>query len=135
MLAHIRSGNLIKQYPTGTGWVILEDGRRTSPPVAGFVDGNDKVVPMVQEENDTSTGPNVIRTDTGWQVEADRVYRLITIRDKTQAELDAAADAEVTEDLERKTGKAIFRLANEIQALKGQPDLTVAQFKNWWKQL
>ena len=55
-LAHIRNGQIIKQFPLGRGWVTLEDGRKVSPPVAGFVDGNDKIVPMVEEVQDTSTG-------------------------------------------------------------------------------
>lgn len=134
-VAHVRNGEIIRQYSNGKGWVDLEDGSRMSPPVVGTY-GNDKIVPVVEETNDTSTGTvDVVITDTRFQVEADRVYRLRTIRDKTQAELEADEDDRTAEDLQRKTGKALFRLANEIQSLKGQAPLTVDQFKNWWKNL
>ena len=51
-----------------------------------------------------------------------------------QDEVDALVDKEITKELAQNFGKIFFRLANEIQALKGQPALTPAQFKNWYKQ-
>ena len=136
--AHVRNGQIIKMFNGPSGYLVVEDGRKTdvSRIDIGWSLGNDRLIAVVEEVQDTSTGTiGVVKTDTGYQLEADRVYRLITIRDKTQAELDADADKEATQDLEFKTGKAMFRLANEIQALKGQQPLTVAQFKNWWKNL
>lgn len=92
-IAHIRNGAVIKRFGAEIGWITLEDGRKTSPPVVGFVDGNDKVVVVVDEVQDTSTGGQTVKTVGEWQVEADRVYRLTTIRDKTQEEIDAQIEA------------------------------------------
>ena len=136
--AHVRNGQIIKMFNGPSGYLVVEDGRKTdvSRIDIGWSLGNDRLIAVVEEVQDTSTGTiGVVKTDTGYQLEADRVYRLITIRDKTQAELDADADKEATQDLEFKTAKAHFRLANEIRELKGQQPLTVAQFKTWWKSL
>ena len=93
MLAHIRNGTLIKTYPTEKGWVDLADGQRAAPPVAGFVSGEDKVVPYVEETVDNSTTAKTTRS-VETIVEADRVVRRTTISDvpietlRESAELD-----------------------------------------------
>jgi hypothetical protein len=79
-LAHIRNGSLIRTYVTGKGWVDLENGQRASPPVDGYVNGNDKVVPYVDEIVDTSTKPQTVTTTVD-VVEANRVVRRTTISD------------------------------------------------------
>jgi len=86
-LAHIRSGTIIQRYGSPIGWVKLEDGRQVSPPVEGFVDGNDAVVPIVTEVTDTSSTSNTV-TEQTTTVEANRVLVSRTIRDYTAQEID-----------------------------------------------
>lgn len=86
MLAHIRNGTLIKTYPDEKGWVDLEDGQRASPPVAGFVDGPDKVVPVIERTIDNSTQSNT--TQSRWTlVEESQVVMGTTISDLPDADL------------------------------------------------
>ena len=80
MLAHIRSGTLIKIYPDEKGWVDLADGQRASPPVAGFVHGDDRVVAYVEETVASNTKARTTRA-VETIVEADRVVRRTTISD------------------------------------------------------
>ena len=136
-LAHIRNGQIIRRYsgPPYSGWVDLEDGRKASPPVEGFADGNDKIVPVVEETQDTSTGPDIFRSDTGWQVEADRVYRLITIRDMTPAEIDLRDQGRATSevdavlgDIQRRALNVLFDTINEVRVNAGQQTITLQQY-------
>lgn len=85
-LAHIRNGSIIQRYADEKGWITLEDGRKASPPVAGFVDGADKVVPIETEITNTSTGPDIVTT-RATTVEASRVLDSTTIRDMTAQEI------------------------------------------------
>jgi len=142
MLAHIRNGQLVTRYADdGKGWVTLENGSKMSPPVVGTY-GNDKIVPVVQESQDNSTGTvRTITEDTGWQVEADRVYRLIAKRDMTAQEL---ADATTQENT-----SALLKLDNRVELkiivtamwhiAKGTvPPLALdspANFKTWLRSL
>ena len=134
MLAHIRSGQIIRQYSPDRGWVILENGNRMSPPVAGTY-GNDKIVPVVEETSDTSTGPDTVRTDTDWQVEASRVYRLITVRDMTAQEIDdrdtqrAATEVDkVLGDIQRRALNVMFETINTVRTNAGQQPITLQQY-------
>lgn len=92
-------------------------------------------LPVVRETVDTSTSPDVVTTVNAPVIEAARVYIRTDVRDKTAQEIDDEADAEAVLDLSRKTGKALFTLANRIRALEGDPPYTVAQFKAFWKSL
>lgn len=85
MLAHIRSGSILKRFDNPAK-ITLEDGRRVHSPPAGFVDGADKVVSIEAETTNTSTGPDIVRTVTE-TVEADRVLVATTIRDMTAQEI------------------------------------------------
>ena len=86
MLAHIRNKTLIKTYPDEKGWVDLNSGQRASPPVAGFVDGPDKVVPVIERTIDNSTQSNT--TKSRWTlVEENQVVMGITISDLPDADL------------------------------------------------
>lgn len=100
MLAHIRSGAVLRRFDNPEK-ITLEDGRRVHSPPAGFIDGNDKVVAVEVETSDTSTGSNTVTT-LATTLEADRVLDAITIRDMTQQEIDdrnteraTAAEADV----------------------------------------
>lgn len=92
-LAHIRNGSIIQRYAGEKGWITLEDGRKASPPVAGFIDGNDRVVPVEAETTDTSTGPDIVTTKTTI-VEADRVVDATVTRDMTAQEITARNTAQ-----------------------------------------
>ena len=50
MYVHVRNGEFIQRFPTAKGWVTLENGNKVSPPVAGFVEGNDMVVAEVIDD-------------------------------------------------------------------------------------
>lgn len=96
-------------------------------------------LPVVEETQDTSTNPPWVKTtNTGYQIEADRVYKLVTKVDMTQAEIDAEKAA--TRDMiadgfdEPETyiyvlGKILFQVVNDVRQLKGQQAITPAQFK------
>jgi hypothetical protein len=79
MIAHTRSGKIIRKY-NETGRVTLENGDTVSPPVAGYINGNDRIVPVVEVtvDNSTTTRTNQATVET---VEADRVLRTVTISD------------------------------------------------------
>ena len=141
-LAHIRNGQLIARYgDDGKGWVTLESGSKMSPPVVGTY-GNDKIVPIVEEYQDTSTGTvRTITEDTGWQIEADRVYRLVTKRDMTAQELADVAAAEqasafnkLDNRIELKIiGSALWHIA---RGTVPAPALdSPANFKTWLRSL
>jgi len=80
MLAHVRNGQVITTYPVADGWVILANGDRVSPPVAGYVRGNDKILNVEIEEIDNSTGERA-GSNTEWIVQTDKVIRRTTITD------------------------------------------------------
>jgi hypothetical protein len=80
MLAHIRNGKVIRKYNDGKGRVTFANGDTVSPPVAGYINGNDRIV-LVEEvtvDNSTTTRTNRATVET---VEADRVLRTVTISD------------------------------------------------------
>ena len=84
----------------------------------------------VEEQQDTSTGFLTVRDDTGWQVESDRLYRLVTIRDMTSQEIDDRHTNRATNIMTSTEGKlhklefaALYWLATQHN-----PNLTVDQF-------
>jgi len=140
MLAHIQNGTLIRTYNEGKGRVTLADGDTVSPPVAGYINGPDKIVPIVEETQDTSTGPDTV-TERSETVEADRVFRLTTIRDMTQAEIDTRNAQRETRELSqsdrygiiRALARATFEQENRLRTLEGRPTITAQQFRDWIK--
>lgn len=100
---HVRNGQVIARYNGEKGWLKLENGKKASPVVIGFVDGNDKVIPIVDDKIDNSTGSDVVaEVTTDWtiQTKPDRYYRLRTIRDKTATEITNEAE-EVKNQLQK----------------------------------
>lgn len=77
-LALVRSGLFIRLLTEGSGRFICENGDVVSPPTAGYVNGNDAVLPVVKETVDTSTSDMTMQ-DTVIVVEPDRVVMLKTI--------------------------------------------------------
>lgn len=134
MLAHIRNGQIIKRYSEPKGWVALENGGYASPPVAGFVNGNDRVVEIQEVTEDQSTGDNKVTTSET-VVTADSCTITRTIRDKTAQEISAEQDALILSESDVILGKAIFQLVNEVRALKSQQPITKAQFLTYLKGL
>lgn len=86
-LAHVRNGQIITTYPTAEGWVTLGNGKKVSPPVSGYVNGNDKVLPVEDETVDNSTSSATVSA-VEWIIESARVVRRTTISDKTQTSAD-----------------------------------------------
>ena len=93
MLAHIYNNQLKAVYQDGKGRVVLSNGDTVSPPVSGYVNGGDKVVPYVEETVDNSTTAHTTRA-VETIVEANRVIRRTTISDtpietlRERAEMD-----------------------------------------------
>jgi hypothetical protein len=139
MLAHTRGGAIIRKYTEAKGRAILENGNTVSPPEAGYVNGNDRIVPVVEVTVDNSTGADTTRTAVE-TVEADRVLRTVTIADTTAeaiAEREARRIAEVKETFDS-TSQAAFVLLkisflqeNRIRTLEGKQPITAAQFRSW----
>lgn len=132
-LAHIRSGVLIKRFETESGWMELEDGRRVSPPVDGFVDGNDRIVPVVEETVDNSTGPDTA-TSRETIIEAAQVVVRRTIRDLTAEEIDGRKEAQISR-LQDVFLEVVTNHENRIRALESRPAVTRAQVRNFLKGL
>jgi len=85
-LAHIRDGQIVKRYHTEKGWVTLADGSKVSPPVVGYKNGHDKIVPVETETIDNSTRPETTTTHETI-IEANRVVDRATISDVPNAQL------------------------------------------------
>lgn len=131
-LAHIRNGAIIRTYGSSQGWMTLEDGRQVSPPVEGFVDGADRVVPIVDETVDNSTGADVVRERTE-TIEATRVLRTTTVRDMTALELDARLDQRAS--IQDVLLRVITNHENRIRTLESRPSVTEEQVRNFLKGL
>lgn len=140
--AHIRNGQIIKMFGGPSGYLVNEDGRRTdvSKIDIGWQLGNDRLVAVVEETQDTSTGADIVRTDTGYQIEADRVYRLITIRDMTAQEIADRVEQEIAENDRELTEMRVLRaLATGMwhihnRSVPAQVN-TPARFREWLKSL
>ena len=136
-LAHIRNGQIIRRYGESKGWVELENGSKASPPVAGFVSGNDKIVPIVEEITDTSTGPDTLSTRTE-TVEADRVLVATAIRDMTAQEITARDNANKdgeANSVQDVLIKVITNHENRIRTLEARPEVTEAQVRTFLRGL
>lgn len=81
-LAHIRSGSVVRKYIGSSGRVSLENGDTVSPPVAGYINGNDRIVGVVVVTVDNSTTALTEKTVVE-VVEDSRVLRTVTISDVT----------------------------------------------------
>jgi len=102
-LAHIRSGAVIRIYPESKGWVDLENGQRVSPPIEGYINGSDLIVPYVEETTDASTSV-FKRHSTETLIEADRnlhmkVVLRTTISDMPSDDVAARVRAERNDKL------------------------------------
>jgi hypothetical protein len=147
-IAHIRIGTptqIIKVFGNKTGFSRLEDGRRMdiSQAPIGYQIGDDKLVAYTLVENDTSTGPDTVRTDTGDVVDPDDngVTRTITIRDMTQAELDVRTEEQVQNASDKLDNRhELIALASAIWHVKKgtQPAEAFdspAKYKAWLRTL
>lgn len=91
-------------------------------------------VPVVEETDDASTGPNVVIGPWVETVEAARLLRARTIRDKTAAEIDAEDVSRVDRafnatGVDRGLARLLFDHENRLCALEGGPSVTAARFK------
>ena len=111
--AHIRNGVKLAMYVDERGRVKLENGGFVSPLVIGYINGNDKIVEVVRETDDTSTGPDIVTTRTE-TVEANRVHILTEIRDMTAQEIDDRDNARAVSEADQ----ALAQLSKHIMALQ-----------------
>ena len=96
---------------------------------------------VVSVGKDAAVNPDTqIKEGPVTTITATQVVDTWTVRDKTQAELDAdtaAKEAEKTSQIDRDVnamvGKALFKIVNEIRVLQSQATLTPAQFKTWFR--
>jgi len=144
-IAQIRSGQIIRQFSSSKGWFTLEGGGKVSPPVVGYVNGNDKIVPVEIVTVDNSTPASETVSDTVVVVEANRVLRTTTIRDKTVQEITDERDAALAEldtqsrDLQyavnihvKEITAVLFSAINTLRVADGDAVLTIPQFKTFW---
>jgi hypothetical protein len=143
MLALIKDGAVVQTVAEGRGF-DLPGKRRVLPAVAGWAseDGY-KVVPVVVEVDDQSTGSNTVTEPSGQTVEADRVVRTSIKRDKTQAEIDAEQQALIDEAVAmlatnrsalKALAEGLFITYNAVRVLEGKAEITKAQYINWLKE-
>lgn len=140
MLAHIHNGTIVARYASPNVRVDFGDGHTVSPIVIGYTYGEHRIVPLVEETVDTSTGTDTVTTRETL-VEADRVLMRTTIRDVTQAEIDQrAADRDARElrlsedyGIIRALTRAALDQENRIRVLEGRSELTAEQFRDWIK--
>jgi hypothetical protein len=102
--------------------------------------GKDFWLPVVQEKQNNSTSAFVVEEVGEFEIQADRVYRLTVVRDKTQAEKDADTQLQSQIEmnrvrdlntLERAQFEMIFELANRVRVLEGEAPYTKQQFTNY----
>ena len=136
--ALIRSGAVIRKFNGEKGWVELEGGGKVSPPVIGYVNGNDKIVAVETETTDTSTGPDTVNTRVE-TVEANRVLIAVSIRDMTAQELadretarlDGAEQQIEVDPALKALSQAVFEILNDVRTLNSQAPITKTAFNTW----
>lgn len=143
--AHIFGGNLIRTYNGEAGAVNYQKKRLCSPVIIGWEDNGHKIVPASEIINDASTGPDTVRTSTGWVVAGDEseVTRTIDIRDKTAQEIDDENEAVVDEFDSTNHNLLVwlglfvkditaqqFSLINDVRNRHGQQPITLTQYAN-----
>lgn len=91
-----------------------------------------KWLPIVESR----TGPGSILVSVVNTVEAVRVSRVLTFRDKTAAEIDAEKDALVASEVDFALGRVMFQITNGLlrainddRVARGQAILTLPQFQ------
>ncbi len=97
-------------------------------------------VPVVDEITDTSTGPDIVTSAWVETVEAARLLRALTIRDKTAAEISDGDQTRVDRLLlesgvMRALARALFDHENRVRGLESRPAITSEQFKTALKGL
>lgn len=97
-------------------------------------------VPIVEETDDTSTGPFKVISPWVETVEAARLLRSRTIRDKTTAELEAEDTIRIDRLLGdpgalRAIARMVHNINNRLRVLEGDTPLTLAQFKAAFRAL
>lgn len=137
--AHIRGGQIVASYSGEKGWLTLEGGDKVSPVVIGFANGNDRVVAITRQTVDNSTGPDVVK-ETATDVSDSGVTITTTIRDKTQAEIDAQQTAEIDAALDavqknrsglKALAEGLFIAYNEAREAGGKAAITKQQYLTW----
>jgi|TARA_R110000744_G_scaffold87264_1_gene170483 hypothetical protein len=92
VLAHVRNGELIRTFQGNIGRVECENGDVVTPPVVGYVNGSDLIVPYVTVTVDNSTTNYTDQTRTVL-FDGNKVVKTITISDTNLAEVEASVRA------------------------------------------
>jgi hypothetical protein len=92
VLAHVRNGELIRTFQGNIGRVECENGDVVTPPVVGYVNGSDLIVPYVTVTVDNSTTNHTDQTQTVL-FDGNKVVKTITISDTNLAEVEASVRA------------------------------------------
>lgn len=131
---HVRNGVILGRYSGETGWIELENGSKVSPIIIGFVDGNDKVLPVREVVNNTGSG-KYVKTQVVEEVLADEVVITTTITTMTPQEIDETTGTEASAISLDPYGKlhklelaGLFWIVNDIRTRHSQPAITVGQF-------
>lgn len=120
------------------GTQILEvTGRSLDPErtLTAPVNGKPYWVPVVEESDDRSTGPDRVIEPPEDVIEAGRVVRKRVIRDKTKAEKDEE-DLKVVDDILfsdsilRTLAGWIMETENRLRALEGKPEIDINGFRS-----
>lgn len=126
-------GNAVGRIKDVTGKTLIE------MPVIGAIFANDRVVPLTEQTLDTSVSGDVNISE---DINVKDVGVVITtlIEDKTQAEIDAKQEAEITEALnsiqENRSGlkalaEGLFIAYNEAREANGKQPITKQQYLTW----
>lgn len=117
-------------------YAIITDGAIENKIEAeeGFSIPGKTLLPIEELVEDTSKSDKVVSINSVKILE-DKVVFKTTVQDKSSQDIDAEADAEVLRTIENTVGKVLYKMANEIQVLKGQPTLTPNQFRTYVKNL
>lgn len=97
-------------------------------------------VPIVNVTDDQSTTDITENLSIVEVIKADKVERVTTIIDRDPALVKQEKEESVEQAVqagvvEKVLAKAMFQLANEVRLLKGQPKITMPQFKTYLKGL
>lgn len=135
--AHLRQGQVIRLYNGEKGRIKLSNGKRISPIVIGYVNGDDRIVPYSIVEEDTSTGNKKVRKFYQRTITADSVVDTYRTEDKSALEKQNDLEKELVQldddGLFKIIGKAMWHLAKgDVPA---GATANAAAFRDWLRSL
>ena len=113
----------------GPGDVIVREVLAARVDTSAGVRAGYKWLPVVVEESDVSTGPDVTIDRTGPVVEETRVLYTRTRRDMTAQELSDSRDDFLADNEDTLQFKVLFNHENRVRVLESKAPLTPTQFR------